>query len=192
MVQSTELVKRIKWLAEEAVVKTVRRVEPEAAFGGSVAYFSAEFGVHASLPGYSGGLGVLAGDFLKEASDRGLRMVGVGLFYRRGYFSQRLDLTGTQQEYWLEHDPAELPMALINGPDGGPLRLSVNVFGRVIYFQVWCVQVGRVSLLLLDAELPENDPVSRWTTARVYDGTRTSGSPSTACSGSAARACSRR
>ena len=118
------------WLARELVADPARRQAPGAEFDGSVAYFSAEFGVHSSLPGYSGGLGVLAGDVLKEASDRGLRMVGVGLFYRRGYFSQRLDLTGTQQEYWLEHDPAELPMALVNGADGEPLRLSVTLFGR--------------------------------------------------------------
>jgi starch phosphorylase len=113
---------------------------------------------------------VLAGDVLKEASDRGLDMVGVGLFYRRGYFSQRLDLNGTQQEYWLEQDPAELPMALVTGPDGEPLRLSVVLFARTVAFQVWCVQLGSVPLLLLDAELPENDPISRWTTVRLYDG----------------------
>ncbi len=165
-----EVVEQVQWLVGEMAAEPVRRQAPGAAFDGSVAYFSAEFGVHSSLPGYSGGLGVLAGDVLKEAADRGLRMVGVGLFYRRGYFSQRLDLTGTQQEYWLEHDPAELPMALVNGDDGEPLRLSVTLFGREIAFQIWCVQVGSVSLLLLDTELPDNDPVSRWTTARLYDG----------------------
>jgi glycogen phosphorylase len=135
-----------------------------------IAFFCAEFGVHASLPIYSGGLGVLAGDFLKEASDRALPMIGIGLFYRRGYFCQRLDLTGWQQEYWLEHDPSLLPLALVRGPDGGPLRLTVDVFGRPFAFGAWCAQVGRVPLLLLDAELAENDPVARWTTARLYDG----------------------
>ena len=165
-----EVVEGVRWLVGEMDAEPIRRQAPGATFEGSVAYFSAEFGVHASLPGYSGGLGVLAGDVLKEASDRGLRMVGVGLFYRRGYFSQRLDISGTQQEYWLEHDPAELPMALVHGDDGEPLRLVVTLFGRSILFQVWCVQIGSVSLLLLDAELPENDPVARWTTARLYDG----------------------
>jgi starch phosphorylase len=164
------LVEQVNWLADVLASEPVRRRGDNAQFDGSIAYFSAEFGVHASLPGYSGGLGVLAGDVLKEASDRGLDMVGVGLFYRRGYFSQRLDLSGTQQEYWLVQDPAELPMALVNGADGEPLRLSVTLFGRTVAFQVWCVQLGSVSLLLLDAELPENDPVSRWTTARLYDG----------------------
>jgi starch phosphorylase len=164
------IVQRVNWLAHELDSPPARRQAPGPAYDGSVAYFSAEFGVHVSLPGYSGGLGVLAGDVLKEASDRGMQMVGVGLFYRRGYFVQRLDLSGTQQEYWLDHDPAELPMALVNGADGEPLRLAVTIFGRAIGFQVWCVQIGSVSLLLLDAELPENDPVARWTTARTYDG----------------------
>jgi starch phosphorylase len=165
-----EIVDQVQWLANVLETEPVRRRGMNANFHGTVAYFSAEFGVHASLPGYSGGLGVLAGDVLKEASDRGLDMVGVGLFYRRGYFSQRLDLNGTQQEYWLEHDPAELPMAVITNEDGEALRLSVTLFGRTIEFQVWCVQLGSVPLLLLDAELLENDPISRWTTARLYDG----------------------
>jgi starch phosphorylase len=165
-----EVVEGIQWLVEQMATEPVRRQSPGPQFEGSIAYFSAEFGVHSSLPGYSGGLGVLAGDVLKEAADRGLRMVGVGLFYRRGYFSQRLDLNGTQHEYWLDHDPAELPMAVVIGDDGEALKLSVEIFGREIVFQVWIVQVGSVSLLLLDAELPENDPVSRWTTSRLYDG----------------------
>jgi starch phosphorylase len=135
-----------------------------------IAFFCAEFGLHSSLPIYSGGLGILAGDFLKEASDRGLPFVGIGLFYRRGYFNQRVDLSGRQQEYWLEQDPALLPLALVRGSDGRPLRSSVTLFGREIAFMVWCVQVGRVPLLLLDAELAENDPLARWTTARLYDG----------------------
>jgi starch phosphorylase len=166
----SNIVQRVNWLAHELDSPPARRQAPGPAYDGTVAYFSAEFGVHASLPGYSGGLGVLAGDVLKEASDRGLQMVGVGIFYRRGYFVQRLDLSGTQQEYWLDHDPAELPMALVNGHDGEPLKLAVTIFGRELAFQVWCVEVGSVSLLLLDAELPENDPVARWTTARTYDG----------------------
>jgi starch phosphorylase len=135
-----------------------------------IAFFCAEFGVHASLPIYSGGLGVLAGDFLKEASDQGPPLIGMGLFYRRGYFHQRLDLLGQQQEYWLEQNPALLPLALVRQPDGTELRLRVTLFGREIAFRVWCAEIGRVPLLLLDAELAENDPVARWTTARLYDG----------------------
>jgi glycogen phosphorylase len=164
------LVERVARLAQEVAVESVPR--RNGRLDGPVAFFCAEFGVHASLPIYSGGLGVLAGDFLKEASDRALPMIGVGLFYRRGYFCQRFDLSGVQQEYWLEHDPQLLPLSLVYGPDGTPLRLSVSVLDRTVAFAVWCVQVGRVPLLLLDAELAENDPVARWTTARLYDGNK--------------------
>jgi starch phosphorylase len=162
-----QLADQVRRLADELAADLA---PPPESTDGPVAFFCAEFGLHVSLPIYSGGLGVLAGDFLKEASDRGLPMVGIGLFYRRGYFSQRLDLSGWQQEYWLEHEPARLPVALVHGPDGAPLRLRVTLFGRPVAFQVWRVQVGRVPLLLLDAELPANDPVRRWTTARLYDG----------------------
>ena len=132
----------------------------------------AEFGFHASMPIYSGGLGVLAGDILKEASDQALEMVGVGLLYRRGYFRQRLDLSGRQQEYWLELDPKSLPMARVTAPDGSPFLLEVELYGAPLQFQAWRVDVGRVPLVLLDAELPENDAFQRWTTARLYDGSR--------------------
>src|SRR3954471_11240268 len=115
--QELNVVQRVNWLAPELDSPPARRLAPGPEFDGTVAYFSAEFGVHTSLPGYSGGLGVLAGDVLKEASDRGLPIIAVGLFYRRGYFVQRLDLSGTQQEYWLDHDPAGLPIALVNGND---------------------------------------------------------------------------
>ena len=168
--------------AQPAVVEAIERLADEVASSvappeqqdgdpaARVAFFCAEFGFHASLAIYSGGLGVLAGDLLKEASDRALPLLGIGLFYRRGYFCQRLDITGVQVEYWLEHDPSLLPLALVHGPDGTPLRLDVTVFGRRISFCVWCAQIGRVPLLLLDAELAENDAVARWTAARLYDG----------------------
>ena len=133
----------------------------------------AEFGFHQSMPIYSGGLGVLAGDILKEASDQALEMIGIGLLYRRGYFRQRLDIAGRQQEYWLEHDPEEPADGARHGrPTATPLQLEVELFGRPLAFQVWRVDVGRVPLLLLDAELPENDAVQRWTTARLYEGNR--------------------
>ena len=136
-----------------------------------VAYLCAEYGIHASLPIYSGGLGVLAGDTLKEASDRGLPVVAVGLLYRRGYHRQRLDTSGRQLEYWVVNDPKSLPMARVS-VDGKPLKLSVDVFGRTTWFQVWRVDVGRVPLLLIDSEVPENDQVQRWYTARLYEGER--------------------
>jgi len=134
-----------------------------------IAFFCAEFGVHGSLPIYSGGLGVLAGDILKEASDQGLPVVAIGLLYRRGYFCQRLDLSGWQQEYWLEHDPAGLALSLVRGDGDAPLSLSAPIFGRPLAFRVWRADIGRVALLLLDADLPENDAVGRWTSARLYD-----------------------
>jgi starch phosphorylase len=152
-----------------------RLAERVAAAGGDgpegrpVAFFCAEYGIHRSLPVYSGGLGVLAGDILKEASDQRLPLVAVGLFYRRGYFRQRVDRTGWQQESWPPNPAGDLPVALVQGDDGTPLTLSVELFGRAVAFRVWCVQVGRVPLLLLDSDLPQNDAVARWTTARLYD-----------------------
>ena len=91
-----------------------------------VAFLCAEYGGHHSLPVYSGGLGAPAGDLIKEASDQALPLVAVGLFYRQGYFRQRLDASGWQQEYWIDNDPERLPMALVRGPDGGPLTIAVS------------------------------------------------------------------
>ena len=135
-----------------------------------VAFVCAEFGVHRSLPIYSGGLGALAGDMLKEASDAAFPLVGVGLLYRQGYFRQRVDVGGLQHEYWVEADPGLMPMALVTGEDGAPLRISVPISGDEVQAQIWRVNVGRVPLYLLDTDLPENSPVARWTTARLYVG----------------------
>src|SRR3954469_15207272 len=135
-----------------------------------VAFFCAEYAVHQSLPIYSGGLGALAGDILKEASDRALPMVGIGLMYRRGYFRQRIDQSGWQQEYWVLTDPERLPAALVAGEDGEPLKITVPINDSQATFQIWRVYVRRVPLLLMDTELPENDDLIRWTTSRLYDG----------------------
>jgi len=143
---------------------------PDAAIDGPIAFFCAEYGVHRSLPIYSGGLGALAGDLLKQASDDALPLVAVGLMYREGYFRQRIDATGWQQESWVDSDPERLPMALIPGPDGQPLVVRIPVGGSDISAQVWEVRVGRVRLLLLDTDHPDNDGVSRWITARLYVG----------------------
>ena len=160
----------IRRLAGEVADAVGEPAAPAPGLDGPVAFFCAEYGVHVSLPVYSGGLGVLAGDILKEASDRGVAMVAVGLLYRRGYFCQRVDVSGWQQEYWLEHDPEELPLSRVLGGDGAPLRLSLPLLGDEVAFQVWLAAVGRVPLLLLDAGLPENDAVARWTSGRLYEG----------------------
>ena len=135
-----------------------------------VAFFCAEYAVHQSLPIYSGGLGALSGDFLKEASDRELPLVGVGLLYRQGYFRQRLDISGWQHETWDEVDPERLPAALVTGADGEPIAVTVPFRGVEMTAQVWRVDVGSVPLLLLDAERPENSPSVRWVTSRLYVG----------------------
>ncbi|MFI5035652.1 MAG: alpha-glucan family phosphorylase [Acidimicrobiales bacterium] len=138
--------------------------------GGPVAFFCAEFGLHTSLPVYSGGLGVLAGDYLKEASDQALDVVGVGLLYRRGFLHQRMDLSGWQHEYWIEMNTDQLPAVRVRGADGAPVRVSVPVWDGELVAHVWRVNVGRTPLYLLDAELAENSPLERWVTARLYEG----------------------
>jgi starch phosphorylase len=137
-----------------------------------VAFFCAEYGIHASLPIYSGGLGALAGDILKEASDRALPFVAVGLMYHQGYFRQRIDASGWQHESWVQTDPERQPAALVTGDDGAPLTVSVPVGDEEIVAQVWRVDVGRVPLYLLDADRPENSQVARWISSRLYIGGR--------------------
>ena len=118
-----------------------------------VAFLCAEFAVHRSLPIYAGGLGVLAGDILKQASDMALPMVGVGLLYRQGYFQQRMDRSGYQLEYWLQVDPERVPAALVyNGET--PLTVTVPLRGRDVVVQVWRLDIGRTPLYLLDAQRP--------------------------------------
>ena len=133
-----------------------------------IAFFCAEYGVHRSLPVYSGGLGALAGDLLKEASDRALPLVAVGLMYRQGYFRQRLDTSGWQHEYWIDVDPERLPAALVRAEDGRPLTITVPIRGTEVSAQIWRVAVGRVPLFLLDADLPENGRLERWITSQLY------------------------
>jgi glycogen phosphorylase len=136
--------------------------------GRPIAFFCAEYAVHRSLPVYAGGLGGLAGDFLKEASDRAMPLVAVGLMYRQGYFHQRIDTAGSQHEYWLDTDPERLPIALVTGSDDRPLTVSVPVCNEQVVAQIWRVDVGRVPLFLLDAERPENSRPARWITSRLY------------------------
>jgi starch phosphorylase len=135
-----------------------------------VAYFSAEFGLHESLPIYSGGLGVLAGDHLKSASDLGIPLIGVGLLYAQGYFRQTLDANGWQQEFYLNTDLDVLPIESVLDPDGRPLRVAVETAHEVLHARVWRVEVGRTTLLLLDSNVPENSESDRTLTARLYGG----------------------
>jgi starch phosphorylase len=135
-----------------------------------VAYFSAEFGLHESLPIYSGGLGVLAGDHLKSASDLGIPLIGVGLAYAQGYFRQSLDENGWQVESYLNNDPDKLPIELVYTEEGKPLRVSVDTHSGVLQARVWRVEVGRTTLLLLDSAVPENSETDQALTARLYGG----------------------
>lgn len=135
-----------------------------------VAFFCAEYGVHPSLPIYAGGLGVLAGDLLKAASDARLPMVAIGLLYREGYFRQRIDRSGWQHEYWVAADPERLPAVLVTADGERPLLVPVPVRGVEVLAQIWRVDVGRVPLYLLDTDRAENRRIDRWITARLYAG----------------------
>ena len=141
--------------------------------GHTIAYFSAEFGLHECLPIYSGGLGILAGDHLKSASDLGLPLVAVGLLYRQGYFRQRLTHDGWQQEEYPNYDFYQMPVIFERDQNGQPRRFSLNIMGRPVAVQIWRIQVGRVPLYLLDTDLPENHHDDRKITAQLYGGDRT-------------------
>ncbi len=145
---------------------------PEIPAERPIAYFCSEFGVHRSLPLYGGGLGVLAGDFLKAASDLGLPTVGVGLLYRQGYFHQRLDASGRQVEWWTTTDFERHPALEVTGEDGRPLAVPVEIRARVVWTRVFRLDVGRVPLFLLDTDCAENHVIDRWITARLYIGDR--------------------
>ncbi len=135
-----------------------------------VAYFSAEFGLHESLPIYSGGLGVLAGDHIKSASDLDIPLVGIGLFYGQGYFRQQLDLGGWQREEYLKTDVNQLPMEVAIGKDGRPVVVEIETRSGRIRAKVWRAKVGRRDLLLLDSDAEGNAPEDRQLTSRLYGG----------------------
>jgi starch phosphorylase len=137
-----------------------------------VAYFCAEFGVHESLPIYSGGLGILAGDHCKAASDMRLPFVGVGLLYRQGYFTQTIDGEGNQHATYSDADFDDLPVTPVVADDGSPLRVAVDLEDRQIQLRVCQAQVGHVTLYLLDSDLPENSEGDRKITHRLYGGDR--------------------
>ncbi len=137
-----------------------------------VAYFSTEYGLHESLPLYSGGLGVLSGDHLKSASDENIPLVAIGLLYRNGYFRQRIDKSGRQTPLYPENDFSTLPLEVVKGERDTPLEVSLELPGRILYIQVWRCQVGRVPLYLMDTNLPKNTEDDRRITARLYEADR--------------------
>ena len=139
---------------------------------GVIAYFSMEFGLDEGLPVYSGGLGMLAGDHLKSASDLGMPLVGVGLLYREGYFRQYLNNDGWQQEEYPVNDWYTMPVTRMEQPDGMPIAVEVEMPDGVAMAQIWRVLVGRVSLYLLDTNIPDNQPQHREITNRLYGGDR--------------------
>ena len=135
-----------------------------------VAYFSAEFGIHESLPIYSGGLGVLSGDHIKSSSGLGVPLVGVGLFYDQGYFKQQLDEDGYQKEEYLETNVEDLAMEPALDSSGAPIHLSIETRNGTLHYKVWLMRVGRVRLYLLDSNVEGNSPQDRQLTARLYGG----------------------
>jgi starch phosphorylase len=137
-----------------------------------VAYFCAEFGLHTSLPLYSGGLGILAGDHLKSASDLGLPLIGIGLLYHHGYFRQRLRRDGWQEELYTKIDPDRLPIKLVRRADGTPLLFELQMRGRTVRAQTWRAEVGRVSLYLIDTNVEGNADVDRLISGHLYGGDR--------------------
>ena len=133
-----------------------------------IAYFSMEFGLHESLPIYAGGLGVLSGDHVKEASDLGLPFTALGFFYNEGYFNQRITDDGWQEAHYTSEQLDNLPVRLVFGEDEKPLQISVDLPGRTVYARVLELRVGRVPLYLLDANVDNNSPADRSLTARLY------------------------
>ena len=135
-----------------------------------VAYFSAEFGIHESVPIYSGGLGVLSGDHIKSASGLGIPLVAIGLFYDQGYFKQHLDSEGWQQEEYLDTKVENLAMEPARDPEGTPITVSIDTLDGQLQARVWLMRVGRVPLYLLDCDVEGNRPEDRELTSRLYGG----------------------
>jgi starch phosphorylase len=135
-----------------------------------IAYFSAEFGLTECLQTYSGGLGILAGDHLKSASELGLPLIGIGLLYKEGYFQQYLTSDGWQQERYELNDFYNLPMSLEHGNQESPIRVKLNFPGRAVYFQIWRIDIGRIPLYLLDTNIPENNDEDKKITRTLYGG----------------------
>jgi starch phosphorylase len=155
------------YLAEETWYK---KSYPDLPASTKIAYFCFEFGISEGLPIYSGGLGILAGDHLKASSDLGLPLVGVGLLYNRGYFRQRLNHDGWQQEVYPQYDFYQMPLTLMRREDGKPILIEIELPDSVVTLQVWRADVGRVQLYLLDSNVLENQPWDQGITDSLYSG----------------------
>ncbi|MDP2863279.1 MAG: alpha-glucan family phosphorylase, partial [Desulfobacterales bacterium] len=160
--------KRVKENFESALLPKEILSDSPVGPGGNIAYFSMEFGIHECLPLFAGGLGILAGDHMKAASDLMLPLTGVSLLYRRGYFRQFLNIDGMQQEEYPEADLYTFPVERALDVSGKELLVNINGPNGGIRAQVWKLMVGRVSLFLLDTDLPENSPEIREITANLY------------------------
>jgi starch phosphorylase len=168
----SDYVGRVAGLAAELERQLAAPARPRLEAARPVAYFCSEFAAHGSLPLYGGGLGVLAGDLLKAASDLAVPLVGMGLLYRQGYFHQRLDLSGWQHEYWTTTAFERLPLVRVTDVHSVPLAVDIDLRGRRVRIQVWRVDLGRVALYLLDTDRDDNHPIDRFITARLYIGDR--------------------
>jgi starch phosphorylase len=164
-------------LVEDSIAEDREAVEAQAwfhqAYAGepfSIAYFSMEYGLSEALPIYSGGLGILAGDYLKTASDLGVPITGVGLLYQQGYFHQVIDSHGVQSEFYPYNDPSQLPIMPVREQSGEWLRVKVDFPGRALWLRCWQATVGRVKLYLLDSNDPVNSPPDRGITSELYGG----------------------
>ena len=174
--------KRISRIAKEVIEEFDRYLNETKTWGAAhcptfkdhpVAYFSAEFGLHESLPIYSGGLGILSGDHIKSSSDLGVPMIGITLFYRSGYFQQQINADGWQQENYPVIDPHHLPVELVTDEAGEPIVCHLMIAHTEVAFHAWRLKVGRNVLYLIDTNRPENDLHYREITARVYGGDQT-------------------
>ena len=143
-------------------------VAPEIRRSSPIAYFSAEYGLHESIPIYSGGLGTLSGDYLKTASDLAVPLVAVGLLYKNGYFQQVIDDEGRQAELYPENDFSSMPVRIVQDEWGKEVQIAIDLPGRTLYANIWEIKVGRVSLYLLDSDVPRNTVQDRGITARLY------------------------
>lgn len=159
-------------LKEYLLNKPHPKYQAPKTISGPVAYFSAEFGIHESLPIYSGGLGILAGDHVKSASDLGLPLVFIGLYYKNGYFTQQINAEGQQEDHYDTFGPHDLGLEEIKTKDGNKLMLDLKLADQSVKVQVWKAQVGRVPLYLLDSDVEGNTPEQRGITARLYGGDR--------------------